>query len=647
MGLLLLGLSRAPGWRTVRIFALIALTASAYSAANTFFALPGFSDAAVIAASRFNYFAGSIHCAAWLLYTFGGPTASLRALSRPVQGVALLLTVGGTVCLLTGWHVNPGIWNDLTIGWAHVSYRSPTLKPWAEWYGLAMVMSLLLPFGEYIRRALRGVSGSISHLAGFAIFFACAVVEMLVANRVINTFYLADIGFLAVVMPVAIATVRRVVSDADRLDALSRQLAGEVESRTEQLDRAEVALVESERHAALGRLAAGVGHEINNPLSYLQLSLDTLQEWADRTPLPADVQEAVSNARDGSERIRQVVEELRDYTHAPTGDERPLRPADVVRSALRVAEHQLHHVARLISSIDDTAMVRGDEARLVQVIVNLLTNAGQAINESPRTTDATITVRVYQPSSESVAIEVIDTGKGIAPEHVPLLTQPYFTTRADTGGTGLGLYISRGIVEQHHGRLEVESALGVGTTARVLLPAVARDAAHPDELVDEHNDTHGASLPVEPHAAAPRAAASDALAASNPVPEFARRPRVLIVDDEPILARGLARALAPYCDVGIANSGDEGMARVTDESAPVDAVVCDVMMPGMSGIEFADALAERDPVLRQHTLFMTGGAVTPAAIAFLERPDVRSVHKPIGGSELAAEISRLLATHQA
>jgi CheY-like chemotaxis protein len=131
----------------------------------------------------------------------------------------------------------------------------------------------------------------------------------------------------------------------------------------------------------------------------------------------------------------------------------------------------------------------------------------------------------------------------------------------------------------------------------------------------------------------------------SPAATFAgKRPHVLIVDDEPILTRGLARALAPYCDVDIANSGDEGIARVAASDPPVDAVVCDIMMPGMSGIEFADLLASRDPQLRRRTLFMTGGAVTPAAMAFVQRADVRCLHKPIAAGELAEEISRLLAS---
>lgn len=614
MGLLLLGLSRAPGWRAVRTFALIALTASAYSAANTFFAMPGFSDESILRASRVDYVAASLHGFAWFLYTFGGPTASFRRLPLALKVLTGVLVGIGFYIFFTGAHVIPGAWSDIRIGWANVAYRSPELKVWAEWYSLMLVGSLLVPFGSFIARARRGESGAVSHLIGFAVFFACAVVEMLVGNRVIDTFYLADVGFLAVVIPVAIATVRRVVDDAGRLDLQSRSLAGEVAARTVELDRAQVALAESERHAALGRLAAGVGHEINNPLTYLGLSLETIESWAPQATLPTDIADALTSARDGTERIRQVVDSLRSYTRASVDDRRVHDANTLVRSALRVASHQLRHIARVRTELTEPLAVRGDEARLVQVLVNLLTNAAQAVGSHDTTTMASIVARVRALDTSSLAIEVLDNGQGIAPEHLRLLTQPYFTTRTETGGTGLGLYLARGIVEQHGGRLEIESTLGVGTTARVVLP-LAVEPVVDARITDEH--------------AAPLFGG--------------KRPHVLIVDDEPILARGLARALARYCDVDVANSGDEGMARVASSEPPVDAVVCDIMMPGMSGIEFAEALASQHPALRQRTLFMTGGAVTPAAIEFVQRTDVRCMHKPIAAAELADEISRLLA----
>ncbi len=619
-GLLLVGLARAPGWRAARTFALIALTASAYSAADIFFAMPELGDAPVLWASRLSFFAGSLHCAAWLLYTFGGPTATPRALPSPLKALAGLLTGVGTFILVFGTHELPGVFADTTIPWAGVAYHSPVLRPWAEWYGLVMIGSLLVPFAAFVKRARAGESGAVSHLLGFGVFFACSIGELLVANGVLHTFYLADLGFLAVVVPVAAATVRRVAQDAARLTALSERLAGEVEERTEALDRAQVALLESERHAALGRLAAGVGHEVNNPLTYLSLSLDAVDEWVAEAQIPADVVDALANARDGANRIRLVVDGLRYYTRTTAGENRTLEPADLIGRALSIASHQLQHVAHVRTDISPTLPIYGDEARLVQVLVNLLSNAAEAINEAELAGEVTIAVRARQLTDGTVAIEVIDTGPGITKENLRRLAEPYFTTRSGTGATGLGLYLARGIVEQHGGRLEIESEVGVGTTARAVLPTAPPRPAPPADVV---------AGPVG-------SLAPDATQLSS-----GERPHVLLVDDERTLVNALARSLAPYCDTTVVNSGIDALHKIAEGSS-FDAVVCDLIMPGMSGNALADALAATDPALRRRMLFMTGGAVTPAAMAFLERDDVEWVQKPISGRELADVLARLL-----
>ena len=119
--------------------------------------------------------------------------------------------------------------------------------------------------------------------------------------------------------------------------------------------------------------------------------------------------------------------------------------------------------------------------------------------------------------------------------------------------------------------------------------------------------------------------------------DIVTRKRVLLIDDEPLVARVMARTLAPYCDVSVADSGVGAIAVLDsqDESAPpFDVVLCDLMMPGMTGIEFADVLDSRDPALRRRMLFLTGGAVTTAAADFLERDDVRFLSKPVGVREL-------------
>lgn len=634
MGLLLVGLARAPGWRAARTFALIALTAFAYSATDVVFALPSIDDAIVLWASRANFFVASLHAAAWLLYAFGGPTASARRMPLPAKYLAAGLVLGGAIVFAVGPHaIGPSGqalgWKDIDVEWAGVTYHTPLVRPWVEFYALFVLLSLAVPFAGFIPRARRGEPGAWTHLAGFTLFFACMSVEVLVTNGVISTLFLGDVGFLAVVIPVVAATVRRVVSDAQQLDSLSQRLAGEVEERTEALDRAQFALQESERHAALGRLAAGVGHEINNPLTYLALSLESIESWArdtdtrktnsQQTPIPADIREALDNAREGTERIRLVVDGLRNYTRTTAGEFRRLSLEDIARSALRVASHHVQHVAKLELDLGRTAVISGDESRLVQVVVNLITNAAQAIAESNADGEIVISVRTFTQPDGQAALEVRDGGPGISPENLRRLAEPYFTTRATSGGTGLGLFLSRGIMEQHNGCLEIESTLGKGTVVRIVLPPAGVDIE--GEVVK-----------------------NDSVEITSESRDIVTRKRVLLIDDEPLVARVMARTLAPYCDVSVADSGSNAIAVLDsqgEDAPPFDVVLCDLMMPGMTGIELADFLGSKNPELRRRMLFLTGGAVTSAAADFLERDDVRFLSKPVGVQELVHAIDQV------
>lgn len=644
MGLLLVGLARAPGWRAARTLAMLALTASAYSAADIVFALPSASDQTVLLASRVNYFVGSLHGVAWLLYTFGGATASPHKMPLPVKIFAGTLTVTAIALLITGAQTIPGQWQDVRIEWANVVYHTPRVYAWAEWYALTVLLTLAVPFAVFIPRSLRKEPGAAAHLVGFTVFFACMSVEVLVTNGVISTFYLGDVGFLAVVVPVAVATVRRVVSDAGKLDSLSRKLAGEVKERTVALDRAQDALAEAERHAALGRLAAGVGHEINNPLTYLILSLDEVETWAASSIMPADVREALINARDGTERIRLVVDGLRTYTRSAADEYRELSLDTVARNALRVATHQVQHVAQLHVELEPTALVFGNEAQLVQVVVNLLTNAAQAIAEAGLDRAVSITVRTFTRADSRVVLEVSDTGPGIREQDLGRLSEPYFTTRSRNGGTGLGLFLSRGIVERHQGQFEIDSKVGEGTVARMLLPTSANfvPSDDPDQgvpmLPAPHRDVYG-DVTMSRSATPADATIAVEVVASAPV---AHRHRVLLIDDEPLVTRAMSRTLSTRCDVTTADSGSKALTLIGETEAAqqtFDVILCDIMMPEMTGIEFAEVLESRHPDMRRRTIFLTGGAVTAAAVDFLERDDVRHLTKPVTVDTLVKAIA--------
>lgn len=630
-------IARAPGWRAARTFAAIALTAGLYNITGLVFATDGLSNPAYAAAAQLADVLASLHCIAWLIYAFGGPQATPKELPRPIQVVVLASLAATAFFSATGLHLSGEV-IPVNVRWAGVTYHYPAATPAGHIYELLMPAVLALVFGRFVLRYRQGERTLRWHLAGFSVFFFCVMVEVLAANRVFAFLSLADLGMLAVVLPLTIQLVERLTFDTQRLGALSGQLAGEVQQRTEERDRAETALVETEQLAALGRLAAGVGHEINNPLTYLQLALDEVETHIIDAGAPVRVREAVDHARDGAERIQKVVEGLRSYSRRQ--DERhPVDVRDVAGAALKVARPHLRHVARVETEFADVPRVLGDEPRLVQALVNLLINASQAV-EARGGGAGSIVVSTARGSGDEVVLSVADDGAGIAPEHLARLTEPYYTTRARDGGLGLGLFVTQGIVDTHGGRLEVNSQVGAGTSVRIVLPGIAASLASTAEPLPIAQTPPG-RLPAQPAfefepgpEAAPPAGSTGA--ASAPV-----RRRLLVVDDEPLVASFLKSGLQPAWSVACATNAADALQLLA--SHQYDAMVCDLMMPGMSGMELADELAASRPSLRARMVFLTGGAVTAAAEQFLGRPDVVYLTKPVRLKDLDGALRRLVS----
>jgi len=470
IGVLLLSVARAPGWRSARLFAVIALSAAGYSAANltsTYFPL---SDALRLLGGQFSFLMAAIFVTAWLVNTLGDESGSLRSLPRWGAALALASLSVGVLAVATRWLFVPGGFTEIDVPWAHVRYRFATPSAMGEVATYVLLAGVLVTCVAFTLK--RGVTrrAKAEYLVGFSIFFLASTVETLVSTGRLEFFLLADIGFLAVVVPMAAQTVRRFIDDARRLGVASTHLTHEIEIRTQERDVAQSAWMEAERSAALGRLAAGVGHEINNPLAYLRLNVELIGEWAKDNGAPEELTESVDGALDGADRIRRVVDALRAYSRPATGVLVPLAPELITQAALRVTAHELRDAGKLHTTFEPTPAVLGDEGRLVQVMVNLLLNAGQAIAESRKDHTGEIHVRVATGTSGTAVIEVRDNGPGITREDLRRLTQPYFTTRSHAGAMGLGLFLARGVIEQLGGTLEIESVVGEGTLVRVVLP---------------------------------------------------------------------------------------------------------------------------------------------------------------------------------
>ena len=372
-------------------------------------------------------------------------------------------------------------------------------------------------------------------------------------------------------------------------------------------------VVQSERLTALGQLAAGVAHEINNPLSYVLNVLELLRPHVGTLGVSngaRDPAQLLSAALEGCQRIKTVVGDLKQLTRADAERLEVVDLARVVEFALRVGANDLRHRARVVLENDGAPAVLGNEARLGQVFINLLYNAMQAMPTG--NVDAMrITVRLAETLDGEALIEVEDTGAGIPPEAIERVFDPVLrpNSPASEDASGLGLSICRDVVEAHGGFISLESQLGRGTRVRIRLPAA-------------------------PSAEAPA-----------PIKPRERRPcedgPVLLVDDEDDLRESLAWLLEP---TPTASARSIGEARARILQGGVSAVLCDLQMPTGLGTDLLDWLREADPRLATRFAFMTGGALTPSARAALEASGVPILEKPFGRDAVVTLLDSLAPT---
>jgi PAS domain S-box-containing protein len=385
-------------------------------------------------------------------------------------------------------------------------------------------------------------------------------------------------------------------------------------------------LMEVDRIFSIGTLAAGVGHEINNPLAYVVLNVEVLanrlRDLAARVASERGTSSGLSDAlegarvvlddvQDGTRRIRNIVRELRSFSRAGASPFAPVDVAKVVRSALTLVGNEVRSRAELVVDEGNASRVLGDEGRLCQLVINLLSNAAQAFPPERRSDAAWIRLRVYE-SDASVILEVADNGIGIPADVRTRIFDPFFTTKPASVGTGLGLTICQQIAVSHNGRIDVESEPDIGTTVRVSLPAmrvgeVAREKAE-----------------------------SETAARAESAGEPSRR--VLVVDDDPRVATALVRVLSDTHRVDSVARCDEALARIRAGSR-YDAILCDVMMRGMSGTELYAALVREAPESARVLAFVTGGAFGSEERAAIEATRCPVFEKPVDGARLRAFVA--------
>ncbi len=385
----------------------------------------------------------------------------------------------------------------------------------------------------------------------------------------------------------------------------------------EERRRMQQQLLLADRLSSVGMLAAGVAHEINNPLAYVlgnvEFALNLLERQRTEGGDLTEIIEALEHAREGSERIRHITRDLRVFCRSSDDEpERALNVQKVMESSISMAWNEVRHRGQLTRSFERAPSVAGDQSRLGQVFLNLLVNAAQALpGDRVDENEITVTIRAR---GQAVVIEVSDNGSGMTPAQQKRVFEPFFTTKPRGVGSGIGLSICSSIVSEMGGTIEVESQIGVGTTFRVSLPA--------------NDGVALSSLP--PRTEAPR------------LPTC----RIMVVDDEPALCSVIRRLLRHEHEIVGFVDANTALERLQHDDA-FDVIICDIMMPNMSGIDLFGQLKKIQPQLAPRTLFMTGGAFTLPTRQFLGSVSNPLLEKPFETRTLQNAIARVLDANAA
>lgn len=365
-------------------------------------------------------------------------------------------------------------------------------------------------------------------------------------------------------------------------------------------------LVQADKMAALGQAISGVAHELNNPLA-------TILSWAERLaerPLDPAARKGVDVILGEAERAARIVRNLLTFARKRQSTRAMVDVNDVVRDtlALRGPDQQAHEIAVRLELGEGLSEVFGDSYQFQQVLLNLVINAEQAMRGSRGR--GTLTVRTLE-GAESVLIEVEDDGPGVPTEARARIFDPFFTTKQVGEGTGLGLSVAYAIVQEHGGRISIDTAASGGALFRVDLP-VSR---------------------LQQGGARRRATAAPSM-------EAVRGSAILLVEDEQALAMAVAEGLRDAgLSVTYAPDGEDALAHLA--RTRFDLVVCDLKMPKVDGFEVYRRLSARPsppPII-----FMTGDSADPAAGRFLAEPGRRWLAKPFRLNDLLTAVRDALA----
>ncbi len=369
----------------------------------------------------------------------------------------------------------------------------------------------------------------------------------------------------------------------------------------------------ADRMVSVGTLAAGLAHEVNNPLTFVVGNLDMLAKEIEthaaefkRIGLD-DLNEIVGDAIEGAQRVRRIVGALKTFSTESGDKKAPLDLIDLVDASINMAVAETTGRVRVETDYQEVDSIVGNELALCQVFLNLIVNAAHAVDQGHEG-DNIIAVTIRPDAERGSAVEVRDRGVGIPPENIPRLFDPFFTTRPVGEGTGLGLSICHNIIVDHGGSIEVDSEVGAGTVFRVTLPVATRAARHKLQVFA----ATGRFIDV----------------------------RIMVVDDEPAVGTLFKRILAPRHQVIAFDSGPAALGHLL--SGPdFDLIFCDIMMSELDGIALYEQVVEQRPEFSERFVFISSGAFTGRVKEFLARTERPILRKPFTPSDLKTTVAEL------
>ncbi len=429
--------------------------------------------------------------------------------------------------------------------------------------------------------------------------------------------------------------------DVEILETLAAQAAVAIENarlytdlqdQMQALQQAQARLVQSEKLAAVGELVAGVAHELNNPLTSIIGFVELLQLNDLNDSAQKDLDRVVVQAQ----RAAGIVRGLLDFARQHPPERTPVQIHNMLNKALDLLAYELrtHNIVYDTHFVSDMPLTMADPHQFQQVFINLINNARQAMSGAHSGGRLTITTQLgpslfrspdkksNNQSAEASVIRVIiqDTGPGIPSDRLSRIFDPFFTTKQPGEGTGLGLSVCHGIVSEHGGHIWAESELEKGSVFFIEIPIIELEKSRWTELVDwtglTDTDTD--------------ASISDDGAA-----------RLLVIDDEPDLLELLSRTLKlAGFEVDTTGDGHTALTRLNETN--YDLIVCDVRMPGMSGLEIFEQAQQQRPDLAKSLIFMTGDTVSPATRRLLDETGAPYLAKPFKPDELIQKVRGLL-----